>query len=60
MNKVSAIPQTRLQRYQDLGDGVSAIWQIEQQIDGDNSGGTGSGKATFATITPLSVKTTKR
>lgn len=34
---------------QDLGDGVSAIWQIEQQVDGDNSGGTGSTKNTFAT-----------
>ena len=34
---------------QDLGDGVSAIWQIEQQVDGDNAGGTGSTKNTFAT-----------
>lgn len=34
---------------QDLGDDVSAIWQIEQQIDGDNAGSTGSTKNTFAT-----------
>ena len=39
---------------QDLGDGVSAIWQIEQQIDIDDSGATSTtntstGKATFAT-----------
>lgn len=34
---------------QDLEDGVSAIWQIEQQIDGDNAGGTGSAKNTLAT-----------
>ena len=39
---------------QDLGDGVSAIFQIEQQIDIDDSGATSStntstGKATLAT-----------
>lgn len=33
---------------QDLGDGVSAIFQIEQQIDADNSSATGA-KSTFAT-----------
>jgi predicted porin len=34
---------------QDLGDGVSVMFQIEQQIDGDNSGGAGSSRTTFAT-----------
>lgn len=36
---------------QDLGDGVSAIWQIEQQIDADNSEATtpSAAKAVFAT-----------
>jgi len=38
---------------QDLGDDVSAIWQIEQQIDIDNAGYTGTGSKsthfTFAT-----------
>lgn len=33
---------------EDLGDGLSAIWQIEQQIDIDNSSATGA-KNTFAT-----------
>ncbi|HUX89073.1 MAG TPA: porin [Gallionellaceae bacterium] len=50
MNKVSSnTTKLGFKGTQDLGDGVSAIWQIEQQIDGDNSGGSGSGKATFAT-----------
>lgn len=50
MNKVSSnTTKLGFKGTQDLGDGVSAIWQIEQQIDGDNSGGTGSTKATFAT-----------
>jgi predicted porin len=42
---------------EDMGDGLSAIWQIEQQIDIDNSGATAAqsgtsaylGQATFAT-----------
>jgi len=33
---------------EDLGDGLAAIWQIEQQIDIDNAGGTNSGKNTLA------------
>ena len=33
---------------EDLGDGLSAIWQIEQQIDIDNAGGTNSTKNTLA------------
>lgn len=33
---------------EDLGDGLSAIWQIEQQIDIDNAGNTGSTNNTLA------------
>lgn len=33
---------------EDLGDGLAAIWQIEQQVDIDNAGGTNSTKNTLA------------
>lgn len=33
---------------EDLGDGLSAIWQIEQQINMDNTGGTFGTRNTFA------------
>jgi len=55
MNKVSSnVTKLGLKGTQDLGDGVSAIWQIEQQIDADNSSAvaptaSSTGKATFAT-----------
>jgi predicted porin len=48
--KVSSnVTKFGLKGAQDLGDGVSAIWQIEQQVDVDDAGGTGSGKNTLAT-----------
>ena len=50
MNKISSnTTKLGFKGMQDLGDGVSAIWQIEQQVDGDNAGSTGSAKNTFAT-----------
>ncbi|MBI3902662.1 MAG: porin [Nitrosomonadales bacterium] len=44
----SQVSKVGLKGAGDMGDGLSAIWQIEQQIDVDNSGATGA-KNTFAT-----------
>lgn len=52
-NRVSSnVSKIGLKGAEDLGDGLSAIWQIEQQIDIDNSGTNADGKAaknSFAT-----------
>jgi predicted porin len=46
-NKISSnVTKLGFKGAEDLGDGLSAIWQIEQQIDIDNSA---TGNSTFAT-----------
>lgn len=48
-NQISSqVSKVGLKGSDDLGDGLKAIWQIEQQIDMDNSSATGA-KNTFAT-----------
>lgn len=48
-NKVSSnTSRLGLKGAEDLGDGLSAIWQIEQKIDLDNAGGTFATRNTFA------------
>jgi predicted porin len=44
----SQVSKVGLKGAVDMGDGLNAIWQIEQQIDVDNSGAAGA-KNTFAT-----------
>jgi predicted porin len=47
-NKVSSnTSRLGLKGTEDLGDGLSAIWQIEQKIDLDNAGGTFGTRNTF-------------
>jgi len=55
VNKVSS-NQSRLglKGSEDLGDGLSAVWQIEQGINIDNSGAAGNGLATRNTFLGLS------
>lgn len=55
-NQISSqVTRLGFRGYEDLGDGLNAIWQIEQQIDVDNNSTTtgttnpsGSSKTTFA------------
>jgi predicted porin len=49
-NKISSnVTKFGIKGTEDLGDGLAAIWQIEQQVDIDNAGGTNSGFNTLAT-----------
>ena len=52
-NVSSNVSKLGLKGSEDLGDGLSAIWQIEQQINIDNSGATGNGLATRNTFLGL-------
>lgn len=56
-NKVSS-SQSRLglKGTEDLGEGLSAIWQIEQGINIDNSGAAGNGLATRNSFVGMSSK----
>jgi len=57
-NKVSSnTSRLGLKGNEDLGDGLSAIWQIEQKIDLDNAGGTFGTRNTFAGLSGQSVGT---
>jgi predicted porin len=54
-NKVSSnTSRIGLKGSEDLGDGLSAIWQVESLINIDNAGGTGpNGAAGTAGVTPV-------
>lgn len=54
-NKVSSnTSRIGLKGSEDLGDGLSAVWQVESLINIDNAGGTGAGGAAgTAGVTPV-------
>lgn len=57
-NKVSNnTSRLGLKGSEDLGDGLSAIWQIEQKIDLDNAGGTFGTRNTFAGLSSKTAGT---
>jgi predicted porin len=47
-NVSSNVSKLGLKGSEDLGDGLSAVWQIEQQINLDNTGGTFATRNSFA------------
>lgn len=59
-NKVSSnTSRIGLKGSEDLGDGLSAIWQVESLINIDNAGGTGpNGVAGTAGVTPVQAGNT--
>jgi len=46
-NVSSNVSKFGIKGSEDLGDGLSAVWQIEQQVNMDNSGGTFGTRNTF-------------
>jgi len=52
-NVSSNVSKLGLKGSEDLGDGLAAVWQIEQQINIDNSGAAGNGLATRNTFLGL-------
>ncbi len=56
-NVSSNVSKLGLKGSEDLGDGLAAIWQIEQQINMDNTGGTFATRNTFAGLKSESAGT---
>jgi predicted porin len=56
-NVSSNVSKLGLKGSEDLGDGLSALWQIEQQINMDNTGGTFGTRNTFAGLKSESAGT---
>ncbi|MBK9161038.1 MAG: porin [Nitrosomonadales bacterium] len=56
-NVSSNVSRLGLKGVEDLGDGLAAVWQIEQQINMDNTGGTFATRNTFLGLKSNSMGT---